>query len=181
MLIFGAGSADGDVLSALYAHGDPLVTAIASSLTVLGDAPVLIMIAAAGAAMALLRGQPGLGWTVIAVALIGRALVSAQKYGVARVRPDQHDHLAIVSNPSFPSGHAANSVITYVTIALVLSAGTRWTRPAVAVAIALAVLIGSSRVVLGVHWPSDVLGGWAFGALWLMVALPVAERLIPRR
>jgi undecaprenyl-diphosphatase len=50
----------------------------------------------------------------------------------------------------------------------------------VALAILLALLIGTSRVMLGVHWPSDVIGGWAFGLLWVMVSFPVSVRLARR-
>ncbi|HEX8841424.1 MAG TPA: phosphatase PAP2 family protein, partial [Sphingomicrobium sp.] len=54
---------------------------------------------------------------------------------------------------------------------------TRWERPAVAFAILLSLLIGTSRVMLGVHWPSDVIGGWSFGLLWVMLSFPLATRL----
>jgi membrane-associated phospholipid phosphatase len=52
-----------------------------------------------------------------------------------------------------------------------------WRRPAAVAAILLSILIGASRVMLGVHWPSDVVGGWSFGLLWVMVTLPATERL----
>ena len=68
-----------------------------------------------------------------------------------------------------------------LTIALALAAGTRWERSAVAFAILLSLLIGTSRVMLGVHWPSDVVGGWAFGLLWVLVSFPLAMRLADRR
>jgi undecaprenyl-diphosphatase len=63
-------------------------------------------------------------------------------------------------------------------LALALTAGTRWHRAAAACAVLLSLLIGTSRVMLGVHWPSDVVGGWAFGMLWVMVTLRLAHRLI---
>jgi undecaprenyl-diphosphatase len=56
--------------------------------------------------------------------------------------------------------------------------GTRWRGPAVAGAILLSLLIGASRVMLGVHWPSDVIGGWSFGLLWVVLTLRLAERAI---
>ena len=101
-----------------------------------------------------------------------------QKTWVARVRPDLEPHLVVVKTQSFPSGHATSSMILYLTVALALTAGTRWQRPAAAGAILLSLLIGTSRVMLGVHWPSDVVGGWAFGMLWVLVALRPAERLL---
>jgi undecaprenyl-diphosphatase len=118
---------------------------------------------------------------VIAVTLVGRGLVEAQKYGIARLRPEDEVHLVPVSTPSFPSGHAASSMIVYLTLALVLASGTRWKWPAVAAALVLSFCIGLSRIMLGVHWPTDVIGGWAFGLLWVLLALPLAERLAERR
>jgi undecaprenyl-diphosphatase len=67
-------------------------------------------------------------------------------------------------------------MIFYLTLALVLARGTRWHRAAAAGAILLSLLIGTSRVMLGVHWPSDVIGGWAFGMLWVLLTLHLAER-----
>jgi undecaprenyl-diphosphatase len=69
-------------------------------------------------------------------------------------------------------------MIFYLTIALALTAGKPWHRAAVAGAILLSLLIGTSRVMLGVHWPSDVIGGWAFGMLWVLLTLRLAERFL---
>ncbi len=108
----------------------------------------------------------------------GAGLAEAQKYSIARVRPDVEPHLVVVKTSSFPSGHAANSMIFYLALALVLTAGTRWHRPAAVAAVLLSLLIGTSRVMLGVHWPSDVVGGWAFGLLWVLLTLRLAGRAL---
>jgi undecaprenyl-diphosphatase len=108
--------------------------------------------------------------------LIGRGLSEIQKYAIARVRPALEPHLVLVRTPSFPSGHATSSMIFYLTLALAL-APAGWRRRAAACAILLSLLIGTSRVMLGVHWPSDVIGGWAFGALWVLLTLRPAEQL----
>jgi undecaprenyl-diphosphatase len=68
-------------------------------------------------------------------------------------------------------------MIFYLALAVALTAGTRWNRPAAAGAVLLSLLIGTSRVMLGVHWPSDVIGGWAFGMLWVLLTVRPAERL----
>ena len=182
MLTLGAGPVDGLVLAAMYAGDQPLLASVARFFTTLGDAPVLIAISIAAAAWLLFTGKGRYAFAVIAVTMIGRGLVHIQKYAIVRLRPDDHEHLVHVSNPSFPSGHSASSMIVYVTIALMLAAGTGRTRPAAAAAVALSILIGLSRMILGVHWPSDVVGGWSFGLLWVLLALPMAERLrLPRR
>jgi len=177
MLTLGAGAVDGLVLAAMYASDQPLIASIAAGFTVLGDAPVLILVSVAAAAWLLWKGKPRYGLAVISVTMIGRGLVQVQKYGIGRFRPEDHAHLVPVNNPSFPSGHSASSMIVYLTIAIMLTVGTRWTRPVVAAAAALSIMIGLSRMILGVHWPSDVVGGWSFGLLWVLVALPMAERL----
>jgi len=113
-----------------------------------------------------------------AIVLVGRALSEAQKFWIARVRPDLEPHLVVVRTSSFPSGHATSSMIFFLTLALVLGEGTRWRGLAVSAALLLSFLIGISRVMLGVHWPSDVIGGWAFGLLWVMLTLRLAQRFI---
>ena len=112
------------------------------------------------------------------IVLVGRGLAEAQKYMIARVRPDLEPHLVVVKTSSFPSGHATSSMIFYLTVALALTMGSRWHRPAAALAILLSLLIGISRVMLGVHWPSDVIGGWAFGLLWVLLTLRLAGRIV---
>lgn len=177
MLTVGSGDVDGWLLALVYAGDRPFIADIARAFTFLGEGPVLVLIGVAAAAWMLWRGSPRAGLVLIAVTMIGRALVQAQKYGIQRLRPEDLEHLVPVSNPSFPSAHAGNSMIVFLTIALVLGRGTRWGGIAIGCAIVLSVLIGLSRVVLGVHWPSDVAGGWAFGLLWVLLALPLAERL----
>jgi undecaprenyl-diphosphatase len=108
-------------------------------------------------------------WLVLGGTISGSWAVGLIKTLVGRPRPALIDHLVEVWSASFPSGHAANSAIIYLTIALLLmqiveSRSARWYL--VGVAAALVTLIGVSRVYLGVHWPSDVLAGWSFGTLW---------------
>ena len=177
MLAGGAGPVDGQLLGTLYVGGSPYLVPIARGLTLLGEPEFVLGVSTVMAAWLAYKHHWRRATAVFFVTLIGRALVTAQKYGIERLRPEEREHLAVVTNPSFPSGHAAGSMIVYLTLALVLFSGTRWKWPAIAAALALSFAVGVSRNMLGVHWPSDVAGGWAFGLLWVMVALPVAERL----
>jgi undecaprenyl-diphosphatase len=177
MLLFGGGALDRQIYQALYAGDRPSLRAAAHFFTALGEPTALI---AAGAAVLLwlwYAGRGRLGVALFAVAMLGRGLSELQKYWIARPRPTLEAHLVVVKTSSFPSGHAASSMIFYTTMALALTVGTRWHRVAVACAIALSLLIGASRVMLGVHWPSDVIGGWSFGMLWVLLTLPLSERL----
>lgn len=90
-----------------------------------------------------------------------------------RPRPDLVPHAAYVYSGSFPSGHSTLSAAAYLTLAmLIASLETRRRSKALVYGLAAVVLVsvGFSRVYLGVHWPSDVLGGWCLGALWALVA-----------
>ncbi|HEX6740346.1 MAG TPA: phosphatase PAP2 family protein [Sphingomicrobium sp.] len=179
MLLLGGGPLDRAIYEGLYAGHRPALATTARILTALGDPTVLIAAGIACAAWLWLAGHRRLPLVLIAIVLVGRGLSEAQKYWIARVRPDLEPHLVVVKTSSFPSGHAASSMIFYLTVALALTAGTRWHRAAAAGAILLSLAIGASRVMLGVHWPSDVIGGWAFGLLWVLITLRLAKRLFP--
>jgi len=114
---------------------------------------------------------------LLLVLLIGRSLDELQKIWIARPRPDLQPHLVVVKTLSFPSGHAANSMIFGLTLSVALISTARRRRIAVALSILFSLLVGTSRIMLGVHWPSDVVGGWAFGMLWVLISLPRAQRL----
>ena len=177
MLTVGTGSADDDILKAVYAGGHPTLVAAARGITFLGDSMFgLPFVVAAIALLAWLKSVRA-AVTAFLVIGVGRLLVEIQKYEIARFRPDDEAHLVPVSTPSFPSGHSANSMIVCMTLAILFFGDTPWKRPAVAFGFALSLCIGLSRVLLGVHWPTDVIGGWAFGLLWVLLALPLAERL----
>jgi len=176
MLLGGAGPVDRAIYEALYAGHRPELLAVARTLTFFGDPTLLIGASCIAALWLWHRGRGRAGLVLIAVTLTGRMLSEAQKYWIARVRPDLEPHLVVVKTNSFPSGHATSSMIFYLALALLL-ASHRHRFAAAAAAVVLALLVGTSRVMLGVHWPSDVIGGWAFGLLWLLLTLRPAERL----
>jgi undecaprenyl-diphosphatase len=178
MLALGGGPLDRQIYEALYAGNRPVLLSIARFFTALGEPTVLIGAGIVVAVGLWWAGHHRLPVVLVAIVAIGRILSEAQKYWIARVRPDLEPHLVVVKTSSFPSGHATSSMIFYLALALTLPAGTRWQRPAVAAAILLSLAIGTSRVMLGVHWPSDVIGGWAFAMLWLLLTLRLARRAL---
>jgi undecaprenyl-diphosphatase len=101
--------------------------------------------------------------------LIGRIGIEVIKLVVDRARPSLEEHPVVVHSQSFPSGHAGNSMITFLALALFV-APERWRVPAVTVAVMAAIAMGATRPLLGVHWPSDVLAGWIYGAAVALVA-----------
>ncbi len=147
------------------------------ALTHLGDAWFLALLAGAVAVLLWRRGRGAmaLAWLL---ALGGNALlIPLLKRIFERVRP-VHDHgLVSEAGYSFPSGHSAGAIVAYGMLAYlalrVLPA--RWHVPAVMLAGALAYTIGSSRVFLQVHFASDVLAGFAWGAAWLAVCVLSVE------
>ena len=181
MLTLGMGSLDHTLLAGFYSGGKPALVTIARVFTFLGEPVVLIGLAIIVAAWLTYERRGRYALAVVVVTLVGRGLAEIQKYAIERIRPEDKVHLVPVSTPSFPSGHATSSMIVYLTLALVLASHTRWKWPAVAGALVLSFCIGTSRLMLGVHWPTDVVGGWAFGLLWVLLALPMAERLAQRR
>ena len=175
MLVLGGGALDRSVYEALYAGHRPALVTLARVFTFFGEPTLLVSAGFLVAAWLWWRGHRHLPIALLLIVLIGRGLSEVQKYWIARVRPDLEPHLVVVQTSSFPSGHATSSMIFYLTLALALTRDTRWHRAAAA-AILLSLIVGTSRVMLGVHWPSDVVGGWAFGLLWVLLTLRLAER-----
>jgi undecaprenyl-diphosphatase len=106
----------------------------------------------------------------VALAVLGGSVLSMSlKIVFDRPRPDLVPHASYVSSASFPSGHSTIAVVAYLTLAAlaVPRACSRCLRSYLyLLAAVLIVLVGVSRVYLGVHWPTDVLAGWTLGALW---------------
>jgi undecaprenyl-diphosphatase len=142
-----------------------------TDLTALGSTTVLLLVCAASAIYLLIGGRLRTALFVFAATTGGMALGGLLKLVYARPRPALVPHLVDVTSSSFPSGHATDSAIVYLTLAALLARTVQ--QPAmriyiIGVAILLTLLIGVSRVYLGVHWPSDVVAGWTIGAAWAL-------------
>jgi undecaprenyl-diphosphatase len=150
---------------------------IARDFTALGGATVLILVALATATYLLLSGKRHAAFFVVAAAGGGQLLSTLFKMGFDRPRPNLVPHGAWVYSASFPSGHAMVSAVTYLTLGALLA---RLHRPPalkaffLGLAILLTIVVGLSRVYLGVHWPTDVVAGWAAGSVWASLCWLVA-------
>lgn len=139
--------------------------------TALGGGTVLTTVVAVTLGLLAIRRLWLTAGLVLAATLIGSILSAQAKLLFARPRPELVDHLVEVRGLSFPSGHATNSAIIYLTLALLISQvvpGRATRRYIIAVAVLLTGIVGVSRVFLGVHWPSDVLAGWTIGTSWAL-------------
>jgi undecaprenyl-diphosphatase len=151
--------------------GPPWLLEAARDVTALGSTIVLGIILFAVVGYLLLDRERTVAWLMLGAVLGGVALNDLLKFAFARPRPELVTPVVRVFTSSFPSGHAALSAITYLTLAAILAR----THPAVRIRvyfISLAAvvtgLVGLSRVYLGVHYPSDVLAGWCIGTAWAM-------------
>ena len=142
------------------------LTAAAIAITTIGGAPAMTAILLGAMTILALRHRLRLGLLLGMVMLGGRIAVELLKLAIDRPRPHFGPYPVEVASLSFPSGHAANSMITFLALALI-AAPARFRGKAVAAAVSLSVIIGATRPFLGVHWPSDVIGGWAFGIAWV--------------
>lgn len=143
----------------------------AADFTSFGSISVIVTIALSAIGFLVLRRR-ALEGLLLAVALAGGlALSEGLKSFFDRARPPDVYRYAETLNPSFPSGHALLSAVLYLSLGAMLARATsnRKIRTYVmAVAILVTLLVGATRVYLGVHWVTDVLGGWCIGAAWAM-------------
>ncbi len=175
MLLLGTGDGDREVLMALYAGDEPWLALAAMGFTYLGNWPTVVVVTILGAAWLAYRGKRRAALVLLIASFSGRLLVILEKAYFARLRPEENLRLAEVHYQSFPSGHSANSMIAYLCIALLAFDDPRHRLWAATGAVLLSVLIGFSRPMLGVHWPSDVVAGWSFGLFWTLLVLGLAE------
>jgi undecaprenyl-diphosphatase len=124
-------------------------------------------------------------WSAVYVAAAvasGAYVNSLLKIEFARARPEVVAHTVHVDTASFPSGHSAGAALTYLTLGLLLAHAqeSRSVKTYIfAVSVLITLIVGLSRIYLGVHWPTDVLAGWSFGAAWALLCW-IAVRWLER-
>jgi membrane-associated phospholipid phosphatase len=147
-------------------------------VTYLGSARFLIGLSITVAALLLLLGRWRLAIAYCGTQLIAVTLIEHAKLFFERKRPRFNGDFVLEGGFSFPSGHALGSMVAFGMLAYLWMILIRWPRVrrcGVLVCIILIALIGGSRPVLGVHYLSDVLGGYTLGAAWLLLALALIE------
>jgi undecaprenyl-diphosphatase len=152
----------------------------ARDITGLGGYAILTIMTLAALAYLLMAGKRGAALLVVGAVVGGMLLSTALKFGFERPRPDLVPHATRVYTASFPSGHAMLSAVTYLTLGALLTRVQKRRRVRafiMGLAVVITLLVGASRVYLGVHWPSDVLAGWSVGAAWASLCWFVALQL----
>lgn len=160
--------------------GPSWVEEAARDITGLGGYAVLTFLTLATLVYLLMIGKRGAALLVLVAIVGGMLLSTGLKIGFERPRPDLVPHAARVYTASFPSGHAMLSAITYLTLGALLARVEKSRRTSaffMGLAIVVTLLVGISRVYLGVHWPSDVLAGWTVGAAWAALCWFIALQL----
>lgn len=170
---------DESILLALREPGDasnPIGPAwladMMADLTALGGIAVLTLLVVGVVVYLLSVGKRGTALLVGGAVGSGAILSALLKLGFDRPRPDLVAHLSHAYSSSFPSGHAMLAAVTYLTLGVLLARAHERRRTKIIVmtyGVTLTVLIGLSRIYLGVHWPTDVMAGWALGAAWAAV------------
>ncbi len=168
------------VTTLIAAARQPWLTAVMQGVTMLGSVPVIAgLIAVGGLALRLRTGSWRPLLLLAAVSAGAAGLDTLIKYAVARPRPPAVLAAAAAPGYAYPSGHTIQAA-AYGCLAYLIARAARSRRvkaAAWALALAIAFLVGLSRVYLGVHWLTDVLGGWALAAAWLTFVLVVAAAI----
>jgi undecaprenyl-diphosphatase len=152
----------------------------AEDVTALGGATVLGLVVLATVGYLLLQRMGRTAAFVFVASVGGWFLNGALKRVFQRARPDVVPHLREVASLSFPSGHAMTSAAVFLTLGALLmriSRGRVTKFYCMAVALLATLLVGATRVYLGVHYPTDVLAGWLVGLSWALICWMVERRL----
>jgi undecaprenyl-diphosphatase len=170
----GPGVLDSVATSVLHGLATPRLDGVMDVITALGSTPVVATLVVVTFALLWWRRHRREA-LFLAVAIIGSLLIDESlKLLVHRPRP-QLEWAALQSGYSFPSGHAMNSLVFYSVVAIIIWAtrGRRAGRVALGAAAVLALLIGTSRIYLGYHYLTDVVGGFLAGSAWLLALVVV--------
>jgi undecaprenyl-diphosphatase len=183
-------SFDDTILRALRDPSDPAqligpawMTLVVRDVTSLGGVTVLVLVTLIAFGFLLVAGKHHAAVFLLVAAASGTAVNSLLKDYFVRPRPEVVPHLMDEHSYSFPSGHSMMSAVVYLTLGALLDRfveGRRLKLYCLSVALLLTFVVGCSRVFLGVHYPTDVLGGWAAGLTWAVLCW-LAARYLQKR
>ena len=160
--------------------GPAWLESIALDVTSLGSAGVLITLALVVIGYLLVARRYRLALLTLAANTGGWILEVVLKSSFGRQRPSVVPHLQHVTSSSFPSGHSMLAAVVYLTLGALLARSTE-TRALriyfIAAGMFLTFIVGATRVYLGVHYPTDVMGGWIAGFSWAVLCALVAQAL----
>jgi undecaprenyl-diphosphatase len=162
------------------ALGPAWLEEVARDLTAAGGIATLSLVTAAVSGYLLICRKYGALALLLGATLGGLLLGTVLKDRFDRPRPAVVPHKSLVMTSSFPSGHSLNSAVVYLTLGTLLAGLCRERRLKFyffSVALLLTLLVGISRVFMGVHYPTDVLAGWCAGLAWALLCGLVARRL----
>ena len=164
--------------------GPKWLAEVGRDLTALGGIAFLTLLTATIAGFLWLKRMLGAMILVLVATLGGLTVSMLLKISFDRPRPELVPHLSHIYTSSFPSGHAMLSATVFLTLGALLG---RFVQPRVLkayfliIAVLLSILVGLSRVFMGVHYPTDVLTGWAAGLAWAILCWLVARFMQRRR
>ncbi len=181
---------DASILRAMRDPNDPArpigpwwTEEVARDITALGGVTVLCLLTAITIGFLVMSRKVHAAMLLLAATAGGAAISSILKDYFERPRPTVVPRLMVVHSPSFPSGHSMMSAVVYLTLGALLDRfveGRRLKLYCLIIALLLTLVVGCSRVFLGVHYPSDVLGGWTAGLTWAVFCWLVARYLQKR-
>lgn len=169
---------DVQLVLAVHAHATPRLGLLMRTLTDLGLIPVVTAVVI-GVDLLLLRANRRLEACALTGLMLGEGAVDETlKFAIHRIRPSLFHHVALTSF-SFPSGHAMATLCLLVMLLYLVwrHVGVAWRWLLLSLVLLLILGIGISRVYLGLHYPSDVVGGWLAGVAWLGAAATILRRL----
>jgi undecaprenyl-diphosphatase len=163
--------------------GSDRIEEMARDLTALGGMTLLTGVTLVATGVALFAGRRRLALLGLSSVILGSVVMNLLKHGFDRPRPDLVEHATVTYHSSFPSGHSMMAALVYLTLGILLARTQSRKRVRtfiVAISMLVTVLVGVSRVYLGVHWPTDVAAGWALGGAWAVMFWLAAIKFDPQ-
>ena len=163
----------------------PLVAPLAwlQAATQLGSTATVFALAVVVGLFEVVRGRPRVGIAAAAAIGLGALANSTIKLVVARPRPDLLTPIVVEPGYSFPSGHSLSAMVAYGVVAVLVARSALPKQARVGIIgllAALVAVVGLSRIYLGVHYPTDVIGGWLMGFAWVTLFAAVSVPVDPR-